>query len=131
MTVPILSAELARFLTRLLVSCAVQLALLTVAVVVSIVLPISEIEWFNNHLPAPHYWCFKYRNVRGYHRDPVSWFKPSASQMIKHAQSLKRLVEEAGIPIQEVISYSPGEIVYEDEYQIVAHAFLSQKPRFR
>jgi len=51
--------------------------------------------------------------------------------MIKHADNLSRLVEEAGIPIRKLTSEYPGEIVYEDDYQIVAHAFLSKKPRFK
>lgn len=92
---------------------------------------INEIEWFKKHLPEPDQWCFNYWEVRGLHRDPVSWFKPSATQMIERAQSLKSLVERAGIPILQIWSEHPGEIVYDDEYQIAAHAYLNQKPRFR
>ena len=92
---------------------------------------ISEIEWFKRHLPEPDLWCFNYLDVRGLHRDPVSWFKPSATRMIKHAENLSRLVDEAGIPIRKLASDCPGEVVYEDDFQIVAHAFLHQKPKFR
>ena len=90
-----------------------------------------DIEWFKRYLPEPEQRCFNYWDVRGLHRDPVSWFKPSATQMIERAQNLSRLVEEAGVPIQEIASDQPGEIVFEDEFQIVAHAFLHRKPRFR
>jgi hypothetical protein len=51
--------------------------------------------------------------------------------MIQWTKNLKNLVEEAGVPIREITSDYPGEIVYEDDVQIVAHAFLHKKPRFR
>lgn len=92
---------------------------------------INEIEWFKKYLPEPDQWCFNYWDVRGLHRDPVSWFKPSASQMIERAQILKTLVERAGVPIQQVYSDLPGKIVFENDFQIVAHAFLHRKPRFK
>jgi len=92
---------------------------------------IQEIDWFKCHLPEPDQWCFNYWDVRGLHRDPVSWFKPTSTRMIEHAKNLSRLVEEAGVPIREILSDYPGEIVYEDDFQIVAHAFLSRKPKFK
>jgi len=92
---------------------------------------INELEWFKLNLPEPDQWCFNYWDVRGIHRDPVSWFKPTATQMIARAQNLRRLVEQAGVPIREIKSDQPGEIVFEDDFQIVAHAYLHRKPRFK
>ena len=92
---------------------------------------IKEFQWFKDYLPSPDDRHFDRWTVRGYHPDAICWFKASAKQMISRSWALKALIEEAGMPLSVMQTDQPGKITYEDKYQIVAHPYLWNKPRFR
>lgn len=76
------------------------------------------VDWFNNNLDAParlYGRRRKGRNISG-----VCWFRATATDHIRHARYLAWLVSEAGDPIREIRCRKPGEIIWRDEYQIVA-----------
>ena len=69
-------------------------------------------NWFLDNLPLP---------PQCNNQDPViCWFKTENSEeMIKMIRPILWLLEKYGIPYFLVHTNTPGEIVYEDKYQIV------------
>lgn len=72
-------------------------------------------DWFSTHLP----WPPQCRN-----QEPVvCWFKTENSdEMLKMIRPALWLLERYNHPYYLVYTNSPGEIVYEDQYQIAARA---------
>ena len=91
---------------------------------------IREIDWFKTYLPSPAAYNFYPLYTRKEHPDAICWFKGSAKRFIKHAWTLKVLIEEAGLPISVTQTRTPGLIAYQDKYQIVAHPLRTNLPRF-
>ena len=75
-----------------------------------------EIEdWFSEKLPWPPQ-CKRQENV-------VCWFKAdNAEEMMKYITPMMWLLDRYKHPFYVVYTNYPGEIVYEDEYQIVVKA---------
>ena len=73
----------------------------------------KEIDsWFAEHLPWPPQ-CKKQEPV-------VCWFKTENSEeMLKMIRPAMWLLDRYNVPYYLVYTNTPGEIVYEDEYQIV------------
>ena len=72
-------------------------------------------SWFAENLPWPPQ-CMKQEAV-------VCWFKTeNSSEMMKMIRPALWLLERYNHPYYLVYTNSPGEIVYEDQYQIVAKA---------
>lgn len=70
-------------------------------------------SWFSENLPWPEP-CRKQEKV-------VCYFKTENSvEMIKWMKPVLWLLDRYSIPYYVVMTNSPGEIVYEDQYQIVA-----------
>lgn len=71
---------------------------------------LDELDWFNHHLPAP-------RSV-----DPraVFWFRPNAGEPLTRLWVVVRLLEDNGVPVQVYRTRRPGNVVYEDRYQVAA-----------
>ena len=70
-------------------------------------------EWFAENLPWPEP-CKKQEKV-------VCYFKTeNAGEMLKWIQPALWLLDRYDVPYYLVYTNSPGEIVYEDKYQIVA-----------
>ena len=78
----------------------------------------SELNWFEAHLPVPG--KFGFRDDRCAQRQGVCWFRPEAREHITHAHYLAWLLCEAGVQVDCRTSMSPGDILYDDAYQIVA-----------
>ncbi|HVK79493.1 MAG TPA: hypothetical protein VM915_02675 [Verrucomicrobiae bacterium] len=50
----------------------------------------------------------------------LSWIKESATEHVSKLFHLKALLEQAGWLVEELRTTKPGQIVYEDDHQIVA-----------
>ncbi len=85
-----------------------------------------HIQWFNRELPKPARLGVKSRGVVGW--QGVCWFKPQATECIDRARDLVALVQEGGVAIKCLKRRDPGEILYEDDFQVVAKAARSQRP---
>ena len=82
---------------------------------------VEEIEWFKYWLYEPDEDCFHFRYKRSHHYESICWFKDSASDMLAHGWTLAGLLYQGGYPICLRKSRNPGDIVYEDDHQIVAY----------
>jgi hypothetical protein len=71
-------------------------------------------KWFESNLPIPPY----YNN--GNPDKAITWFKETAMQgpIVKNLTLYKNLAGKHGISIGLISSDSPGQVIYEDEYQI-------------
>ncbi len=71
-------------------------------------------KWFEEHLPVPPYY------QDGNPDRAVTWFKESAmdGHIVRELVIYRNLAEKYGINIELITSDDPGEIIYEDEYQI-------------
>ena len=70
-------------------------------------------DWFANNLPWPPQ-CQRQEQV-------ICWFKTENSEeMVKMIRPALWLLERYNQPYYVVYTNSPGEIVYEDKYQVVA-----------
>jgi hypothetical protein len=78
--------------------------------------------WLNKNLPVPTR-LSKKRNSHQGRPQGISWFKGSATECVSMIRIIAAILEEHGIPVQQLVSDRPGKIVYEDEYQIVALPF--------
>lgn len=70
--------------------------------------------WFENNLPIPPYY------EHGNPQKAVTWFKESAmeSHIVKKVNIYRDIATRYGTSIRLVSSESPGEIIYEDDYQV-------------
>jgi len=79
--------------------------------------PIDEhFAWFNEHLPMP-------RNASRRTRLPpaaICWFRPQAHDHIARARELAWLIDEAGHPTAMVKTRRVGDVIYRDDFQVVA-----------
>ena len=70
--------------------------------------------WFNEQLPCPPF------EQSSWPKNAVTWFKTSAQKFISRMYDIQAILNEHGIQVRTVKTGSPGKILYEDEYQIVA-----------
>ena len=80
----------------------------------------EETDWFNEYLPAPKEGAFGIKSRKRMINVGICWFKCSADEMINHAFALKALLGECGVGIKIVGTKYPGQILYVDDFQIVA-----------
>ena len=82
-------------------------------------------EWFANNLPWPEP-CKRQERV-------ICFFKADNSNiMLKWIKPALWLLDRYNVPYYLVYTNTPGEIVYEDEYQIVAKVddiYIENKPK--
>ena len=72
-------------------------------------------DWFSEHLPWPEP-CKNQENV-------VCFFKTeNTEEMIKMVRPMTWLLEKYGHPFFVVYTNTPGEIIYEDQYQVCCKA---------
>jgi len=74
-------------------------------------------KWLNKKLPCPP-WS---QNNWEY---GVSWFKKDAHEFINQMWKIADILKEHGKPVRMLKIDNPGKIVYEDDYQIVAVAWV-------
>jgi hypothetical protein len=81
--------------------------------------PIEEqYAWFNEHLALPRRFTVASRRRRIF--AGICWFRADSHEHIAHARELAALVAEAGQQTAVLKTRRPGQILYRDEYQIVA-----------
>lgn len=78
----------------------------------------EDIAWFYDHLPVPD--RLGVMSKGRWQPRGVCWFRADARDMISRAWGLAALVELAGTPVRQVRAQDPGEVLYRDDYQIVA-----------
>jgi hypothetical protein len=86
------------------------------------------IDWFKQNLEIPK--RFTSSRSKGYHRRNtrgISWFKPTATEHLNRIRMLQELLRDESIVVVVRTTDSPGYVVYEDEFQIVAEPFSSNK----
>ncbi len=73
-----------------------------------------HLSWFNAHLDAPEVLD------DDTHYRAICWFKPAATEPLHRIWSMKAMLQEFGYPIDLVKAKSPGRIIFEDDWQVVA-----------
>lgn len=70
-------------------------------------------DWFHEHLPEPSF--YEDGNTIG----AVTWFKnPAPPEMAERTQRLMEILHAHNVEHDLAMSDDPGEIVYEDDYQV-------------
>lgn len=72
------------------------------------------LEWFNDNVHSPE--CLESPE----HRRALSWFKASAKAPIEQMWGLAAILREHGLHIEMLTTTDPGNVVYEDDLQVVA-----------
>ncbi|MEM7359893.1 MAG: hypothetical protein AAF431_12405 [Pseudomonadota bacterium] len=75
---------------------------------------LENIAWLKEYLKSPAVLRDE-ENFRA-----ISWFHPRADEPIKKIREIKVILEEHGYHIDQVTTRDPGEVIYEDGFQIVA-----------
>jgi len=80
---------------------------------------IGEIySWFKRNLAVPSQ--FSRGGWKGHGQPGLSWFKPVAAEHIRQMHQLKLALEECGVHVEVLTTRDPGEVIWQDEYQLVA-----------
>ena len=83
--------------------------------------------WFNQNLSKPT--RFSKGTSKFNANVSLSWFKDSATEHIRLIQELIKIAEKYDIMIERFASKNPGYIVFEDEYQVSAVPFKSERKK--
>lgn len=81
--------------------------------------------WFNKHLEKPT--RFSNAGNKNPANISLSWFKDSAKEHIRRIQQLIEIFQKYGIFIERISTKNPGYIVYEDEFQISAIPYKTDR----
>jgi hypothetical protein len=74
--------------------------------------------WFQKNLAVPKQ--FSQGGWHGHGQPGLSWFKPVATQHIFQMHQMKLALEACGVHVDILTTRDPGQIVWQDEHQIVA-----------
>lgn len=85
----------------------------------------EELEWFNEHLPCPETQFFGVKSRKRLVSVGICWFKCDAHEMISHAFALRTFLGECGVGIATFGTHNPGQILYTDDFQIIAKPFAA------
>ena len=77
-----------------------------------------EINWFDAELPVPYRVCRRFKRRRTIHG--ICWFRPQADEAIDRARYVGWLMTEAGVPVREIRASRLEEVIWRDDYQVVA-----------
>jgi hypothetical protein len=80
----------------------------------------EQLDWFAANLPSPKRRVFLVKSRGVWLSDGICWFLDDAREMIARGYALAGLLGECGVPVTRVATRTPGQILYRDEYQIVA-----------
>jgi len=75
-----------------------------------------EMDWFKEHLPSPDSDYFDAAGVNV----GICWFRDHAKTMIRRARHMVNILSAGDIWVTEARTNSPGQILYWDDYQIIA-----------
>ena len=76
------------------------------------------LDWFNSHLERPPRLAASPRPHAS--KTATSWIRASAAMHVAQLRRLAGLVQDASIPVDELLTDRPGYVVYRDAYQVVA-----------
>lgn len=79
------------------------------------------LSWFNENLSIPAV----LKHIE--HRRAISWFKPAAAVAIQRMWQLKGLLDVHGYHVDVLRTTDPGNVVYEDDWQIIAKPHKGQR----
>jgi len=79
-----------------------------------------ELDWFDEELPAPARRAFRVRSRKRWLPVGICWFRDDAREMIARSHGLAALLGDCGVPISRLTTRYPGQILYRDDWQIVA-----------
>jgi hypothetical protein len=83
----------------------------------------EALNWFEGNLGTPaHRRRTASRGISCRHTRGISWFKDTAVDHLARMQEIRRVLERYGHQVQMLTEARVGEVVYEDEYQVVAEA---------
>lgn len=83
--------------------------------------------WFNQNLEKPTRFS---KGTSKLNADvSLSWFKDSAKEHIRRIHDFIEIAEKYDILIERITSKNPGYIVFEDEYQVSAVPFKTDRKR--
>jgi len=85
----------------------------------------EELDFFNEKLPIPQESAFVVKSRKRLISVGICWFKSDAIEMIRRAFALRALLAEYGMFVTTIITDRPGQILYEDDFQIVAKPVAS------
>ncbi len=74
----------------------------------------KNLTWLETHLAEPTIL------ERAEHYRAICWFKDTAHEPLKRIWSIKLLLEEYGVWVDCVKTASPGNVIYQDGWQIAA-----------
>jgi hypothetical protein len=78
----------------------------------------ETLEWFDANLPCPP---FRQKLESGeWSPDAVCWFHAEAKEPIRRMWDIIAILREHRVPVRMLTTARPGEIVYADEFQVVA-----------
>lgn len=77
----------------------------------------TNMAWLRQHLKSPEILD------EDEHYRAIAWFKPEAHEPLERIWAIKAVLEEFGYPIDLVKTTTPGQVIYEDEWQIIAKPF--------
>lgn len=84
-------------------------------------------QWFHDYLAKPT----RFSNASN--KNPasisLSWFKDSAKEHIQKMNEVVEILERYDIVIERLNTKNPGYIVYEDDYQVSAIPFKTERTR--
>lgn len=83
----------------------------------------KTLDWFVSNLPVPA--RLKRSGKLNQPGRGICWFKSEATECIANIRYLVHLVREQDIIVREVMTDTPGYMLYEDDFQIVAEPFSS------
>lgn len=75
-------------------------------------------DWFKKNLAVPEQ--FSRGGWKGRGQPGLSWFKPAAKDHIRRMHDLKLALEACGVHVDILTTRDPGEIIWQDEHQLVA-----------
>jgi len=89
----------------------------------------SITAWFDKNLEKPD----RFSNGTSKHNANISlsWFKNTASKHLKVMQCFIEIAKQNNIVIERIVSKKPGYIVFEDEYQVSAVPFKSDRKKVK
>jgi len=81
----------------------------------------GTLDWFESNLPIPA----RFKRSRKPHCEDkgICWFKSSAKVCLTHIRYLVHLVSDQNVVVRELVTETPGYVIYEDCSQVVAERF--------
>jgi hypothetical protein len=83
----------------------------------------KTLDWFKTNLPIPK----RFVRSRKPHRQDrgICWFKSDAIECVTNIRYLVHLVREQNVIVRELTTETPGYMIYEDRFQVVAEPFAT------